>query len=80
MGNFPFDEKIVFTVSVFLFILLSVIYFNETDFAVSYTSAIGATLSVLMLYLLYKLHVLEHPEYPSRYSEAPRKAAKKRRR
>ena len=59
MGALPFDEKIVFTVSAFLFILLSVMYFQQTDFAISYTSAIGATLSVLLLYILYKLHVME---------------------
>ncbi len=59
MGSLPFDEKIVFTVSAFLFILLSVMYFQQTDFAISYTSAIGATLSVLLLYVLYKLHVVE---------------------
>ncbi len=58
-NGFPFDEKIVFTVSAFLFVLLSVLYFQATDFAISYTSAIGATLSVLLLYMLYKLHVME---------------------
>ncbi len=77
MGTgFPFDEKIVFTVSAFLFVLLSVLYFQATDFAISYTSAIGATLSVLLLYLLYKLHVMELAS-KTRVAAAP---ARKRRR
>ncbi|MBU1197876.1 hypothetical protein KJ765_05200 [Candidatus Micrarchaeota archaeon] len=78
-SGFPFDEKIVFTVSVFLFILLSVIYFQETDFAISYTSAIGATLSVLMLYLMYKLHTLENMPHTV-ITSVPRAASSKKRR
>lgn len=77
-NGFPFDEKIVFTVGAFLFVLLSVLYFQATDFAISYTSAIGATLSVLLLYLLYKLHVLE--SYGKAAAAPPRPAARRRRR
>ena len=80
MGNLPFDEKIVFTVSVLMFVFLTVRYFNETDFEVSYISAVGATLSVLLLYLLFKLHVLES-QPGMRMTVAPvRSASKKRRR
>ena len=76
-NGFPFDEKIVFTVGAFLFVLLSVLYFQATDFAISYTSAIGATLSVLLLYILYKLHVIETADKAAPVSRAP---ARKRRR
>ncbi|MFH1106290.1 MAG: hypothetical protein V1787_00180 [Candidatus Micrarchaeota archaeon] len=77
-NGFPFDEKIVFTVSAFLFIILSFLYFQATDFSISYTSAIGATLSVLLLYLLYKLHVIETASKVRPAAAAPARRRRRR--
>lgn len=90
VAGIPLDEEVVFIVSLLIFLMLTAQYFMVTDFAETYTpavgqylmqyiSGIGAFLCALSIYVFYKLHIIEERQMMPAREYVPVTVAKAKR-